>query len=158
MLSTVLFISGGEIFIILLAILIFFGADKIPEFARMMGKGVREFKKATDDIKRELNESSSGVMDDIKSIRDDLSSTIDKEISAPVQETVNETAAAVEEGYQDPYNYDYYYNNQEYSQNQNNEYTTEAVRDDKIQSDSTETDTEKQHPESTDDSSKNAEA
>ncbi len=121
----VLFISGGEIFIILLAILIFFGADKIPEFARMMGKGVREFKKATDDIKREFSENTSGVLDDIKTIRDDVSDALTKEISEPVQETVNETAKTFDE-YKDSYNLDYYYNNPDYMGSRGNEYHAEA--------------------------------
>ncbi len=125
-----LFISGGEIFVILLAILIFFGADKIPEFARMMGKGVREFKKATDDIKRELNENTSGVMNDIKSIREDVTNTLTKEISEPMEKTVNETAGALEE-YKNTYNPDYYYNNQDYNIGGNNEYQAEMKSDDK---------------------------
>ncbi|MDR2037192.1 MAG: twin-arginine translocase TatA/TatE family subunit [Bacteroidales bacterium] len=124
MVSTLLFVSGGEIFVILLAVLLLFGADKIPDIARMMGKGVREFRKATDDIKREFSENTSGVMDDIKSIQSDLSDTFNKEISDPMQESVNETASALEE-YQDPYNYDYYYNNQEYNSYEGNEYATE---------------------------------
>jgi TatA/E family protein of Tat protein translocase len=131
MFSVLLFISGGEIFVILLAILLFFGADKIPEFARMMGKGVREFKKATDDIKRELDSGSagiSGVMDDLKSIRDDFSNTIQKEISAPVQDTVNKTVAEVE-AFQDPYSHDYFYDNKDYNETKPNEYTTAMGND-----------------------------
>ncbi|MDR0714396.1 MAG: twin-arginine translocase TatA/TatE family subunit [Bacteroidales bacterium] len=122
-------ISGGEIFIVVLAILLFFGANKIPEFARMMGKGVREFRKATDDIKRELNDSSSGVMDDVKAIRDDISGTLNKEIAAPVEDTVNETAAMVEEEYSDPYDHDYYYQNKDYDNAQGNEYATAAAEE-----------------------------
>lgn len=44
--------------IIALFIIIFFGAKKIPEIARGMGKGIREFKDATKEIKNEINESS----------------------------------------------------------------------------------------------------
>ena len=126
--SVVLFVSGGEIFVILLAILIFFGADKIPEFARMMGKGVREFKKATDDIKRELNENTSGVMDDIKSIRDDMTDTLTKEISEPMQQTADETATAFED-YKNAYNTDYYYDNQAYATDANNEFRSAQEAD-----------------------------
>jgi len=108
----VLFISGGEIFIILLFILLFFGADKIPEFTRMMGKGVREFRKATDDIKREFNESSSGVLHEIRSIKDDMTNALTKEIAEPVQKTMNEAEKTIEE-YQEQYN-DYYYDHQDY--------------------------------------------
>lgn len=127
----ILFISGGEIFIILLAILIFFGADKIPDFARMMGKGVREFKKATDDIKREFSENSSGVVNDIKSIRDDITGvgnnmvdSLTKEIAEPVQTTADETVKTFEE-YKDRYNTDYYYNNPNDIGNSGNEYQKE---------------------------------
>ena len=43
-----------EILAILLVILLLFGAKRIPEIARGMGKGIREFKDATSDIKKEL--------------------------------------------------------------------------------------------------------
>jgi len=46
-----LFISGPEIIVILLVVLLLFGSKKIPEFARGIGKGMREFRKATEDIK-----------------------------------------------------------------------------------------------------------
>jgi len=97
MLTTVLFVSSGEIFLILLVILIFFGADKIPEFTRMMGKGAREFRKATDDIKREFSENSSGVFNEIRSIQHDLTESLTKEIVDPVQETVSQTKKSIEE-------------------------------------------------------------
>ena len=121
-----LFISGGEIFIILLFILIFFGADKIPEFTRFMGKGVREFKKATDDIKREFQDSSSGVMNDIRSISNDLTESLTKEIAEPIQKTASETSKTFDE-YKDQYNSDYYYDNHNYNYNDRyaNEYQNE---------------------------------
>lgn len=43
-----------EIIFIFLAILLLFGAKRIPEIARGLGKGIREFKDATNDIKQEL--------------------------------------------------------------------------------------------------------
>lgn len=49
----------GEMLIIALFIVVFFGAKKIPEIARGMGKGIREFKDATKEIKNEINEDSS---------------------------------------------------------------------------------------------------
>ena len=53
-----LFISGAEIAIILFIAVIFFGADKIPDIARNLGKGLNEIKHATNDIKREIRSSS----------------------------------------------------------------------------------------------------
>jgi len=47
-------IGTGEIILILLIILIFFGAKKIPELAQGLGKGLREFRKATRDIQDEV--------------------------------------------------------------------------------------------------------
>ncbi len=44
-----------EIILIFLVILLVFGAKRIPEIARGLGKGIREFKDATTDIKNELN-------------------------------------------------------------------------------------------------------
>ena len=49
-----LFISGPEIFVILLIVVMLFGADKIPEIARGLGKTMRQVKDATNDIKREI--------------------------------------------------------------------------------------------------------
>ena len=43
-----------EIIAILLVILLLFGAKRIPEIARGLGKGIREFKDATNEIKQEL--------------------------------------------------------------------------------------------------------
>jgi sec-independent protein translocase protein TatA len=54
-------LGGPEIFLIVLFVLIFFGAKKIPELARGLGKGIREFKDATKEIKDEIEE---GVKDD----------------------------------------------------------------------------------------------
>ena len=49
-----LFISGPEVMIIMLIVVMVFGADKIPEIARGLGKGIRQVKDATNDIKREI--------------------------------------------------------------------------------------------------------
>ncbi len=43
--------------VILFAILLFFGAKRIPELARGLGRGIREFKDATQEIKSELEDS-----------------------------------------------------------------------------------------------------
>ncbi len=43
-----------EILIILLIILVFFGAKKIPELAQGLGKGIREFRKAAKDIQDDI--------------------------------------------------------------------------------------------------------
>ena len=47
-------IGTPEILIILLIILVFFGAKKIPELAQGLGKGIREFRKAAKDIQEDI--------------------------------------------------------------------------------------------------------
>jgi sec-independent protein translocase protein TatA len=54
-----------------------FGADKIPEIARGLGKGIRQVKDATNDIKREIKDSS-----DTTGIDTDIAKDINKEISS----------------------------------------------------------------------------
>lgn len=45
--------------IIALAILVLFGAKKIPDFAKGLGRGIREFKDAVKDVKKEVDEGAS---------------------------------------------------------------------------------------------------
>jgi sec-independent protein translocase protein TatA len=72
MLNTILFISGPEIFIVMVVVLLLFGAKKIPEVARGIGKGMNEFRKATDEIKKEINNNTGDMGKDIKDIQDKL--------------------------------------------------------------------------------------
>ncbi|MBB6613080.1 twin-arginine translocase TatA/TatE family subunit [Pontibacter sp. Tf4] len=50
-------LGGGEMMVIMMAVLLLFGADKIPGIARGLGRGIREFKDATNEIKHELERS-----------------------------------------------------------------------------------------------------
>ncbi len=75
MFQSILFISGPEIFVVFLFILLFFGADKIPEIAKTLGKGVREFKKATDEIKKEMNRNGTDLIKDFDDIKKDIDKT-----------------------------------------------------------------------------------
>lgn len=76
MLGTFLFISGQEIFVIMVIVVMLFGANKIPEIARGLGKGMRQIKDATNDIKKEINESAKN-----QGIDTDLAGDIQKEIN-----------------------------------------------------------------------------
>lgn len=77
-----LFISGAEIFVILVIVVMLFGADKLPEIARGLGKGMRQIKDATNDIKREIKNSAekhdididaaSQVRDEINKVKEDF--------------------------------------------------------------------------------------
>lgn len=47
-------LGGGELLIIILVFVIFFGGKKIPEVAQGIGKGIREFKKALNDVQEDI--------------------------------------------------------------------------------------------------------
>ena len=53
--STLLFLSAGDITIIVILALFLFGGKKIPELARGLGKGIKEFKDAQDGVKPSAN-------------------------------------------------------------------------------------------------------
>jgi sec-independent protein translocase protein TatA len=59
-------LGGPEIFVVIFAILLLFGAKKIPELARGLGKGIREFKDATKEIKDEIDEGAKSISEDKK--------------------------------------------------------------------------------------------
>jgi sec-independent protein translocase protein TatA len=78
MLGTFLFISGQEIIFALLIALLLFGSKEIPKLARTFGKGMKEFKRATEDIKREFENSTPEVMEDFKEIKKNLTKEADE--------------------------------------------------------------------------------
>ena len=47
-------LAGPDLFVILIIVLLLFGAKKLPELARGMGQAVREFTKAKDEFEREV--------------------------------------------------------------------------------------------------------
>lgn len=84
-----LFISGAEIFVILLIVVMVFGADKIPEIARGLGKGMRQIKDATNEIKHEINNSAKN-----NNINTSVVSDVQKEIDS-VKESLEETTGSL---------------------------------------------------------------
>ena len=84
-----LFISGGEIFFIMFIVVMVFGADKIPDIARGLGKGMRQLKDATEDIKQEIQKSAEK-----QGINTDFTTDIKKEINK-VKEDINEVSGTI---------------------------------------------------------------
>ncbi len=86
-----LFISGGEIFFIMFIVVMVFGADKIPGIAKGLGKGMRQLKDATEDIKQEIQKSAdkqgidtsfvTDIKKDIDEVKGNLTSGLSKEIN-----------------------------------------------------------------------------
>src|SRR5438874_8615214 len=62
MIASILNLMGPDMMVILLIVLLLFGAKKLPELARGMGRAVKEFGAARDEVERELSQSGpSGV-------------------------------------------------------------------------------------------------
>lgn len=72
-----LFISGGEIFFIMFIVVMVFGADKIPEIAKGLGKGMRQLKDATEDIKQEIYKTADKQGIDTSFVKD-IKEEVDK--------------------------------------------------------------------------------
>ena len=60
MIASILNLMGPDMMVILLIVLLLFGAKKLPELARGMGRAVKEFSAARDEIERELSQSNPG--------------------------------------------------------------------------------------------------
>ena len=81
-----LFIGGPEIIVVGLIVVMLFGADKIPEIARGLGKGMRQLKDATNDIKKEINDTADkqgidtnitkDITNEINKVKDDITGPI----------------------------------------------------------------------------------
>lgn len=82
--NTALFIGTTEIIFILFIVVMLFGADKIPEIARGLGKGINMVKNASTDIKHEITKSAD-------------KNGIDTSITKDITEEVNKVKDEIEE-------------------------------------------------------------
>lgn len=82
--NTFLFIGTTEIIFILFIVVMVFGADKIPDIARGLGKGINMVKNASNDIKYEITKSAD-------------KNGIDTNITKDISEEVNKVKDEIEE-------------------------------------------------------------
>ena len=73
-------LAGPDLIVILLIILVLFGAKKLPELARGMGQAVKEFQKAKDEFNDELHKAGKSETETAKS---DVQSTVPRSESQP---------------------------------------------------------------------------
>ena len=96
-------LGGGEVMVILLFVLMFFGSEKIPDIARGLGKGIREVKDAMngvqDELKgglreaeKEINKIKGEVTKDLPDTNDIVKYTLESEpLAQPKSSTVSTT-------------------------------------------------------------------
>ena len=85
-------IGGSELFLIIIIAVMLFGADKIPEVAKSLGKGIQQLKSATDDIKSEIQKTATENGLDQSSLTGGLSDEVTKvkENFAKIMENSND--------------------------------------------------------------------
>lgn len=73
-------IGGGELVFIIFIALMLFGADKIPDIARTMGKAMAQLKNATNEIKTEIQKSAdaNGVTNSMKELTSSFTNEVEK--------------------------------------------------------------------------------
>ena len=99
--NVILFLNlgTGEILIVVMCVLMFFGTDKLPEMMRAFGRGMREMKNATSEIQREIENGATEIQRDanLKSHLDELKEATDK-----IQGRLKEGLTELEEHHNTP--------------------------------------------------------
>jgi len=74
---TVLFISTGEVVMLLFAVLMLFGPDRLPGFVRSLAKGIRTVKNAQADLTQQMLSEEPAAVKDLKDAVEDIKSEIE---------------------------------------------------------------------------------
>ncbi len=77
-------IAGTEILVILVFVLLFFGANSIPGIAKSMGRVIYQIKNASSDIKDEIKKSGTDIKKDLN--LNDIVKETEQEIKAPLDQ------------------------------------------------------------------------
>jgi sec-independent protein translocase protein TatA len=83
LLASFMNLAGPDLIVILLIVLVLFGAKKLPELARGMGQAVKEFQKAKDEFSDELHKAGKSDTDTAKSDAKPAQSTVARSENQP---------------------------------------------------------------------------
>ncbi|MBS1652483.1 MAG: twin-arginine translocase TatA/TatE family subunit [Bacteroidetes bacterium] len=81
MAQVILFLNlgGSEVVLILFVMLLLFGSKGIPNIARTLGKGIREFKDATNNIQKDIQQSTGNITQQINEHIQEVKKEVEKE-------------------------------------------------------------------------------
>jgi sec-independent protein translocase protein TatA len=71
-------LGGGEVFLVVVIILLFFGSDKLPGIAKGLGKGLRELNDAKTQIQEEITRETGGIAEEIRKHTSEIQAEIGK--------------------------------------------------------------------------------
>lgn len=93
-------IAGSEVFVILLFVLVFFGAKSIPGMSRSLGRGIRQIKDASADVQNEIRKTTSDMKSEMNLKRsiDEVSRTV-KNPMKEISRNIRESTEVVDERY-----------------------------------------------------------
>jgi sec-independent protein translocase protein TatA len=127
-------IGTSEMMLILFVALFLFGGKKLPELARGLGRGIREFKDASETIKRDINEQINNFEEEIKDVKTDIKSIAEESVST-VEGSMSEASEGSDAAEPEPLNMDHqndishsdqYYKNYNYDYDYPEEITTDS--------------------------------
>jgi sec-independent protein translocase protein TatA len=72
-------LGGGEVVMIVFVILLLFGGKGIPNIARTLGKGMREFKDAANGLQKDIQQSTGGLTDQVNEHIQEIKKEIEKD-------------------------------------------------------------------------------
>jgi len=72
-------LGGGEVILIIFVILLLFGGKGLPNIARTLGKGVREFKDAASGLQKDIRESTGGITEQVNEQIQEIKKEIEKD-------------------------------------------------------------------------------
>ena len=91
-------LGGGEVFIVVLVIVMFFGSDKLPGIAKGLGKGIREINDAKNQIQAEIAKGTEGFQAEIQKHTSEIQSEINKAGEGMKKQLEEAGSLAKEEG------------------------------------------------------------
>lgn len=94
-------IAGSEVLIIMLFILIFFGAKSIPGFSRSLGRGIRQIKDASEEVKSEIRKTTGDMKADMNLKRniEEVSSQFRKPLKE-MEKNIEATAKTAQQNFE----------------------------------------------------------
>ncbi len=89
-------ISGGELMVILLFVLMFFGAKGVPDIARTLGRTMRQVRDASNEVQREIQRGANDVRRTVEEQRRSLQDQVEQRAEVPPPPPVNKPDESTE--------------------------------------------------------------